>query len=338
MDNRVKEVKISVYCLAYNCAKYIEKSINGMLSQKINVDYKIIIHDDASNDGTADIIRTYANKYPEKICAILQTENQYSKGVNIYEKYIAPNIEGNYIAICEGDDYWIDENKLQLQYDYMEKHPDCSLCTHNTEKYDLATNKKRNFNNWHEIHILTEHEVFLQWSVHTSSYFIRKECKNWQGNRYWFGDYIMLTWAFYLGKVVCLPKIMSVYNFHNPNGVMKSIYNSQVKTVTEEMKKYLNEYNEKTKNKYNEIIQKKCQNMDYGCLVRTCDNIIMHSTSKTESIDAAKKIRSHRYYREYIKGKKGITHLMIKYRYEGYHFYPLWKFIMRKYLKTRWQL
>ena len=67
--------------------------------------------------------------------------NECSKGADIYKQFISPHIEGDYIAICEGDDYWMDENKLQMQYDYMEKHPECSLCTHNTVKYDLNTKK-----------------------------------------------------------------------------------------------------------------------------------------------------------------------------------------------------
>lgn len=333
--NRMDDVKISVYCLAYNCVKFIDKSIKGMLSQNINVNYKIIIHDDASNDGTSCIIKKYADMYPEKIYAILQSENQYSKGVNIYDQYIAPNIEGDYIAICEGDDYWIDKHKLQLQYDYMEKHPECSLCTHTTQIHNLATNKKRNNNSWREIHTLTDTEVFLQLKVHTSSYFIRKECKDWPGNRYWFGDYLLLTWAFYRGQVVCLPKVMSIYHYNNPNGVLKSIYNERAEINRTEMEKYLNEFNVYTNYKYDGIIQKKYQGIDFRYLERECDCIILHSSSKSECINAAKRIVSHTYYSECIHEKKGLRRLMVKYRYEGYYLYPVWKFVMRKYLATK---
>lgn len=332
--DQVKDVKISVYCLAYNCVNFIDKSINGMLDQKVNVDYKIIIHDDASDDGTADIIRKYADMYPEKICAILQSENQYSKGVNIYDQYIAPNIEDEYIAICEGDDYWIEKNKLQLQYDYMKTHPECSLCTHNTIICDLRTNKKRNINNWNRIHILTEEDVFAKYSVHTSSHFIRRVCKDWPGDRYWFGDLVMLTWAFYRGKVVALPEVMSVYNRNNPNGVMKSLYNTK-KLVIEEEKKYFDQFNVETDYKYAKIIMKRFQMKDYNYLERECNGIILHSSSKIECITAAKRIVMHEYYPHYIDEKRGIKRLMIRYKYEGYFFYPLWKFVMQKYLKAR---
>jgi len=332
----MNNIKISVYCLAYNCVNFIDKSINGMLKQKIDVNYKIIIHDDASTDGTADIIRKYAEMYPEKICAILQTENQYSKGVNIYGQYIAPNIEGDYIAICEGDDYWTDENKLQLQYNYMKEHPRCSLCTHNTEIHNLDTNKNRNINSWKSIHVLTAEEVFLQYNVHTSSYFIRKKCKDWPGTAYWFGDLVTLTWAYHRGQVVSLPRVMSVYNSNNPNGVMKSIYSKQTKKIRNETEEnYFNEFNVITKYKYDETIQKRYQIKDYSFLIKECDNVILHSPSKMESVNAARKIVSHEYYKKYIDERKGIQRLMTRYRYEGYFFYPLWKFVMRKYLGTR---
>lgn len=331
MDN----IKISVYCLAYNCVEFIDKSINGMVNQKIDVNYKIIIHDDASNDGTADIIRKYADMYPEKICAILQSENQYSKGVNIYDQYIAPNIEGDYIAICEGDDYWTDENKLQLQYDYMEKHSECSLCTHNTEKYNLATKTKRKYNSWQEIHTLTDKDVFLEYIVHTSSYFIRKKCRDWSGKRYWFGDYTMLTWAFYRGQVVSLPNVMSVQNYNNPNGVTRSIYNKKREMIKNTMEEFLNEYNIKTNYKYDEIIKIKFKHIDFNYLESKCYDIILHSSSKSENIDAAKKLISHEYYPICMNEKKGLQRLIRWYRYEGYFFYPLWKFVMNKYIPVR---
>lgn len=124
---------LTVECLAFNHEKYIRKTLEGFVKQKTNYQYKVIVHDDASTDGTAGIIKEFADKYPDLIFPIFQKENQYSKGVDIFENYIRPMLEGKYLASCEGDDYWTDENKLQLQIDYMEKHPECSLCVHNTE-------------------------------------------------------------------------------------------------------------------------------------------------------------------------------------------------------------
>ena len=97
--------------------------------QQTNFPFEVLIHDDASTDGTADIIREYEVKYPDIIKPIYQTENQYSKGVNVGLQILA-RAQGKYIAFCEGDDFWTDPEKLQTQYDYMEAHPECSICFH----------------------------------------------------------------------------------------------------------------------------------------------------------------------------------------------------------------
>ena len=131
---------VSICCLTYNHEQYIEDAIESFLMQKTNFKYEIIIHDDASTDNTANIVNAYAKKYPELLRAILQVENQYSKGVEMFTTYLFPKVKGKYIAINEGDDYWIDPNKLQKQVDYMETHPECSLCVHAAHK--VKANKK----------------------------------------------------------------------------------------------------------------------------------------------------------------------------------------------------
>lgn len=123
-------IEVSAYCTAYNHEKYIRQTLEGFVAQKTTFKYEVIVHDDASTDSTADIIREYAVKYPEIIKPIFQTENQYSRGVNIAEKFIYPIMKGKYIAICEGDDYWNNEYKLQKQYDILEAHPECSMAVH----------------------------------------------------------------------------------------------------------------------------------------------------------------------------------------------------------------
>jgi len=124
------KVLVSIHCLTYNHEKYIEDAIISFLEQQTNFNYEILIHDDASTDRTPDIIREYQKKYPDLIKPIYQTENQYSKAEISVDKINIDRARGKYIAICEGDDYWIDKNKLQKQVDYMESHPECSLCVH----------------------------------------------------------------------------------------------------------------------------------------------------------------------------------------------------------------
>ena len=122
--------KISIICNTYNQEKYIAQALDSFLMQKIDVPFEVLVHDDASTDGTADIIREYEAKYPDIIKPIYQTENQYSREGLITYRFQIPRAKGKYIAFCEGDDYWTDPDKLRLQYEYMETHEDCSACCH----------------------------------------------------------------------------------------------------------------------------------------------------------------------------------------------------------------
>lgn len=80
----MEKAKVSICCITYNHEKYIRKTLDGFLMQKTNFNYEIIIHDDASTDGTQDIIKEYQNKYPDIFKLIIQTDNQYSKGKKIF--------------------------------------------------------------------------------------------------------------------------------------------------------------------------------------------------------------------------------------------------------------
>ncbi len=123
---------VSICCATYNQVNFVRQCFDGFLQQKTNFSYEVLVHDDASNDGTADVIREYAEKYPNVFSPIIQTENQYRKGnKKITATFNLPRARGKYIAICEGDDYWSDPNKLQKQVDFLEDHPDYNLYCHN---------------------------------------------------------------------------------------------------------------------------------------------------------------------------------------------------------------
>ncbi len=119
---------VSIICLAYNVKDFIRNAVDGMLMQKTTFPFEILLHDDASTDGTADIVREYAEKYPDIVIPIIQTENQHSKGRGMLQKFVIPLVRGKYVAMCEADDYWTDPLKLQKQFDFLEAHPDYSLC------------------------------------------------------------------------------------------------------------------------------------------------------------------------------------------------------------------
>lgn len=129
---------VSICCITYNHAPFIRKALDGFLMQEPPMGwdkdepwYEILIHDDASTDGTTEIIKEYAKKYPNKIFPLYEEENQYSRiGAAKIDLFNYNRARGKYIAYCEGDDYWIDPKKLQRQIAVMEANPKLSVCFH----------------------------------------------------------------------------------------------------------------------------------------------------------------------------------------------------------------
>ena len=207
------EIMVSIQCLAYNHEKYIRKALDGFVMQKTNFKFEVIVHDDASTDRTADIIREYAKKY-DFIKPIFQIENQYSRNKMFIKEFIYPLMKGKYIAYCEGDDYWDDPNKLQILYDYMNAHDKCSMCCHAYENIEANTEKKLS-----EVHTLTKDGIIdiqkvIKYDNPTqlASQMFRKECVLNQPNIYYnrgIGDYTLLLHAATLGEIHYIDKIMA---------------------------------------------------------------------------------------------------------------------------------
>lgn len=118
---------VTIRCLVYNHEPYLRQCLDGFVMQKTNFPFEAIVHDDASTDRSAEIIREYAEKYPDIIKPIFETENQYSKRNGSIRRIMNEHTRGKYVALCEGDDYWIDPYKLQKQVDFLETHPDYGL-------------------------------------------------------------------------------------------------------------------------------------------------------------------------------------------------------------------
>lgn len=121
-------VAVSIVCNAYNHERYIRSALDGFVMQKTTFPFEVLIHDDASTDATADIIREYEKQYPDILKPIYSTENQYSKRDGSLARIQYGRVRGKYIAFCEGDDYWTDPLKLQKQYDLLEANPEINIC------------------------------------------------------------------------------------------------------------------------------------------------------------------------------------------------------------------
>lgn len=276
-DNSKKKIQtdVAVICTVYNHEKFLRNCLDGLVNQQVNFEYKVVVHDDCSTDHSIDIIREYVKKYSEIIVPIYEDENQYSKGKSIIWDIIVPLLECRYVAFCEGDDYWCDNEKLFRQFNFMEQNQGVSMCTHNTRIHDLRGQEQdRLFNKLNMEKRLSQKDVFLGWNVHTSSYFLRSEVLESAGqfSKYWFGDYVILLSAYAKGNVFFLPEEMSVYNACNTEGLTWNIHRNNIEMLIEnELLRidFLREYNGYTKDIYSKIIKRRIYILKKD-LVRAC--------------------------------------------------------------------
>lgn len=209
---------VSIACITYNHARFIRDALDGFVMQKTNFPFEILVNDDASTDGTTDIVREYESKYPDLFRCVYHTENQWGKKDPLKD-FLLPLVRGKYVALNEGDDYWTDENKLQKQVDFMESHPDFSVCFHpvtvhwdDDSKPDsifptagLRFNKtvltlddllKHNF--------IQTNSVLYRWRFHTDSLDLIP-------NDILPGDWFLHLLQAQVGKIGFLPDVMGVY-------------------------------------------------------------------------------------------------------------------------------
>lgn len=209
---------VSISALAYNHEKYIEDAMDGMLMQETTFPFEIIVHDDASTDNTANIIKQYAEKFPNIVKPILQTENQWSKKKKRVGSFVYEKARGKYLALCECDDYWIDANKLQIQIDEMCKFKNCQMSFHsaidkwedNSRKDEVRT-KQANGNK-----LFTAKEIILGGGgfCPTASLVLEKEVASnlpeWY-QRAPFTDYYQQILGSVKGGALYIDRTMSIY-------------------------------------------------------------------------------------------------------------------------------
>ena len=202
---------LSISCLTYSHEPYIRECLEGFLMQKTTFSFEVIIHDDASTDGTKEIIEEYTAKYPDIIFPIFQKENQYSKGIKPTWEFNFPRCRGKYIALCEGDDYWTDPYKLQKQVDFLEANKDYNLVGHhavNSYQKKLGNFEKDTF---------TFDEIYCRnLRIPTASLVFRNnlEIPDWIFKVYG-GDRALIYLNSIKGKIKILPFLGSFYRIHS---------------------------------------------------------------------------------------------------------------------------
>ena len=233
-----EKVEVSVVCITYNQEKYVSKMLESLVNQKTSFRYEILIHDDASTDETPNIIRKYEKRFPNLIKAICNEQNQFALGKNPNIEQNYPRVKGKYIAYCEGDDYWSDENKLQLQYDSLEKNDDCSVCVHSVNcisENDTVLEQSFPIIEIPEGIILSNEYYKLElcktgWLFQTSSYFIRtsvvrKFVNDYKENTYPVGDLPLILFSVAQGNCYYIKRFMSCYRMNSGGYMTKLKYN-----------------------------------------------------------------------------------------------------------------
>ena len=219
---------ISICCITFNHSKYIKDAIEGFLMQKTTFKYEILIHDDASTDGTEEIIKEYESKYYEIIEPLYEIENQWKKRIYYNPVFNYPRASGKYIALCEGDDYWTDPYKLQKQVNFLEQNPEYSMCFHGAKIISEINNLNDSLCTDLEERDYSSDELLKTWTVPTASIVFRREFVNRipQSKKFMFGDIISILTMAEHGKVRCINEVMSVYRRTKTGVVLSQNINS----------------------------------------------------------------------------------------------------------------
>lgn len=222
IKKRCEEIKpfVAIRCITYNHEKYLREALESFVMQQTDFPYIAIVHEDASTDSTAEILKEYAEKYPDIIFPIYEEENQYSKKNGVIRAIMKEAVEvsgAKYVAFCEGDDYWIDPLKLQRQINYLETHPDYSITFHNA-RIKNESDKKFGYKPLQEKEY-TSDEVYRQWIVPTASIVMKKDALDFTlDSRLMNGDIWYILSGLDHGKGFALQDYMSVYRVTN-NGI-----------------------------------------------------------------------------------------------------------------------
>lgn len=206
---------VCVRVAAFNQASFIRQCLDGIVSQQTDFPFVAVVHDDASTDGTAEIIKEYAARYPQIILPLYEEHNLYSRRDGSLGRLLDSHTYGKYLAMCEGDDYWIDPRKLQRQVDYLEAHPDCVMVYTRVRNYDNETGQFAG-----EAGSETDGFDSLMESNVVPTLSVVMRCDTYRGYREWIGsdnkgwlmgDYPLWLYCSMVGRIHFMPEVTAVY-------------------------------------------------------------------------------------------------------------------------------
>lgn len=274
--------EVSVFVPTYNHKDYIAQALESILMQEVSFSYEIIIHDDASTDGTTEIVKSYEKRYPNIIKCMYRTENQFSQGnLSATWECMFNMCTGKYCSVLEGDDYWSDKEKMQRQYDYMETHPECSLYIHNAWRLDVKTGEEILLNTFPKSGYYSQREQVLcglgSKFPATGSYFFIMDHLRVDFPKFVIeagvGDYPIRQILANKGKVYYDERPMSVYRYMTNGSFMKNIRENLDAYVTyiSRMCIFYKRFNKYLDDRFCDIYSKKIDSDILGMAAATYD-------------------------------------------------------------------
>lgn len=221
-------MKLSVLFITYNHEEYLRQSLDGILMQECDFDYEIVVGEDCSTDNTREILKEYANKYPDKFVLLFREKNFGRPTMNVYDTGM--HCRGDYIAFLEGDDYWTDKNKLQKQVDFLEQHQEYMACTHTCEVVDKYGNPESdveavNLYTWDGDYTFEDYKTSVYWPGQTATVVSRNFFKEGKFDytilykaHDFLDDGVILLFLLLQGKIFRMSETMSAWRFVKQEG------------------------------------------------------------------------------------------------------------------------
>lgn len=301
-EKKMCEIKVSVVCLTYNHELYLEQCLESLVNQRTNFPFEIIVNDDCSTDNSQNIISEWARRYPKLIRPIFHKENQFQQGVDVFLN-ANKKAQGKYIAFCETDDYWLDNQKLQKQYDKMEQDPSISLCTHEALRVNhLGEHLLRAYQNGGKKEKYYTPQEIIQYDggsfIASASVMYRREVLDHLPKYYYetkvYKDAPLIIYLATIGKIYYDPTVMSAYRIFSKGSWSERI-EKKSQYLYDQGIIMLDMINKETKGKYTKNIEYRKNVMEKDLYenqkkIGQLYQLLMTKTEFTDSIPYLKKI------------------------------------------------